>query len=122
MWSRTGELYSIVKDDKKTQGAIPEETCPRINLLLDFQNFIPEEKRNKFIDLLEGLRTDNSTLRDLGKKWYENAEYICEQGDKIIEEIEKERDEFESENNEYKNKIEILESEIADLVRESQRL
>lgn len=78
-WSQRNQYTDIYKI-KKTLGEIPEQTCPDID---------------EVIKKMEELRSDNATLRDLGRTWYEKSEELAgildEAFDKI-EELTKERD------------------------------
>ena len=97
MWSRTGELDSLIREKVRDNGKIPDNTCPSID------NIIEE---------LEKLRTDNSKLRELGIFWYDFCGELAEKGDEIIEEKEKEIEELENENKELKDELEDLKNEL----------
>jgi len=93
MWTRKGDLYTLIQDRKKEFGQIPEQTCP------DIDNIIKE---------LEKLREDNSKLRDLGRDWYNFCEELSCQSDKIINELEDEISELEREKSELEYEIKSL--------------
>ena len=85
--------YSEVQKLKKSLGEIPEETCPDIDLI---------------IDMLEKLREDNATLRNLGREWYKMAEDVSIVANELqdkCDELESERDELYTENESLKSQI-----------------
>lgn len=108
MWTRQGDLYSLIKKRKKDNGKIPEETCPRIDKLLELKDLLPENEKENFVNLLEDLRKDNSKLRELGVDWYHFCEELVDESDKTIKDIEEERDEFEKEVDSLKSENERL--------------
>lgn len=112
MWSRQGDLFSKIQERKRTNGKIPNETCPIIDELLSFQEYVPENERKQFIDSLEELRRDNAKLRELGVDWYKFCNELSDDADEIIEDIEKERDEYEREIENLKEKVEELEESL----------
>jgi len=91
-WSVRNQYTDIYKI-KKTLGEIPEQTCPDIDGV---------------IKKLEELRSDNATLRDLGRAWYEKSEEltgVLEDAFDKIDELVKERDTAMSEKEELETKL-----------------
>lgn len=113
MWSRQGDLYSLIEKQKKDGGKIPEETCPRIDKILEFYDLIQNENQEEFSDLLEGLRKDNAKLRELGIDWYNFCGALSDKADEIIKDIEEERDEFEQEKKDLESTVEDLKDELS---------
>lgn len=105
MWSRCGDLYTLIEKRKKENGRIPSETCPSIDGLLKLSDLIPEDKRENYVKDLEKLREDNGKLRGLGIEWYNFCEELSEEADEIIEELEEERDRLEKEVEQLKDEI-----------------
>lgn len=104
MWTRQGDLYSLIRKKKDELGSIPTGTCPDIDAI---------------IDTLEKLRTDNAKLRELGIEWYEYCEELANESDKTIKELEDEIEELQSENKDLQEHLSDLQGEISELEAEA---
>lgn len=109
-WSRQGDLYGLVQDKKRKLGRIPEDTCPRIDKVLKVIDKIEDDSdRTSSEKIMEELRSDNSSLRELGRSWYEFCEELCAESDGTIKDLEKEIESLEDEMHKLRSRIEDLE-------------
>ena len=102
MWSRQGELYELVRQEKERNGRIPEDTCPDIDFLLSLDWGANSKDVEK---MMEQLRESNRQLRTLGIEWYEFCEELSKEGDKIIKDLEEEINTLTEENNNLKEEL-----------------
>jgi hypothetical protein len=74
------QALSLV-DDLKAELPIPPETCSQIDDVIDMVSklVVPAEKAVVIVRMMEELRKDNSTLRELGREWYTLADDLAHQ-------------------------------------------
>ena len=92
---------------------IPDETCPLIDSVIEdvllYENEFYEAR--KIINTMEKIRNANSTLRQLGREWYE---YYLE-AESEVEKLNERIEELENDNSRMCDTIEDLEDDIKQL-------
>lgn len=115
MWTRQGDLYSLVSDMKQKSVKIPPETCPYIDAVIEtIELYVPEELVKDTVKEMETIRSMNSDLRTLGHDWYEMCNTLCEESDKTIKDLEKEIEMANQQIEDLKDKCELLEDNLKD--------
>ena len=89
MWTRQGDLFSLIEKKKRELGGIPENTCPDIDFVLELDWSNPVSRKD-YENAMERIRDANSKLRSLGIEWYQFCTELSEKSDEIIKDLEKE--------------------------------